>query len=213
MVRQSACSVVVQTPPPSVAWWLVWRFTVMLPASLTPSTLLLVVLFVSLLSLLPLLLVLGAEATRVRKIARVFAVVANGVSVVVFCREYGSPALRNPLRRPRTAKVDRIHSGHHAAYVGNPEVGLLEVGCADALVLQRKSLEDDVLGLMVRRSLWRVARIEAFAASIELIQEFVGVLARTHLREVYFGVLRSKRFPRTAIDLFARGDPRALPVA
>ena len=54
--------------------------------------------------------------------------------------------------------------------VGDPEVGLLDVGCADALVLRRKSLEDDVLELTVRRSLGRVARIESFAASIELIQ-------------------------------------------
>ena len=167
----------------------------MLPASLTPSALLLVLLFVSLLSLLPLLLVLDTEATRDRKMARVFTVVANDVSAVVFCRGYGSPAPRNPCRRPRTGKVDRIDSGHHAAYVGNPEVGLLEVGCADALVLQRKSLEDDVLELTVRRSLWRVACIEAFAASIELIQEFVRVLARTHSRGVHFDVLRSKRFP------------------
>ena len=62
--------------------------------------------------------------------------------------------------------------------VGDLEVGLLEVECADALVLWRKSLEDDVLELMVRLSLWRVASVEAFAASIGLIQEFVGVLTR-----------------------------------
>ena len=64
---------------------------------------------------------------------------------------------------------------------------------------RRKSLDDDILELMVRRSLWKLARIEAFAASIELIQEFVGVLAWPHSRGVHFGVLRSERFPRTAV--------------
>ena len=97
--------------------------------------------------------------------------------------------------------------------VGDPEVGLLEVECADALVLRRKNLEDDVLELTVRRSLWGVARIEAFVASIELIQEFVGVLARTHSRGVHFGVLRSERFLRTAVELFTKGGPRALSVS
>ena len=117
--------------------------------------------------------------------AHAFADVANYVSAVVFCRGHGSPAPRNSRRRARTGKVDHIDSGHHAANVIDPEVGLVEVKCADALVLRRKSLEDDVLDFTVRRSLWRVARIEAFAASIELIQEFVGVLARTHLRVVH----------------------------
>ena len=159
------------------------------------------------------MLVLGAEGTRVFEMARAFAVGENYVSAVVLCRGHGSPVLRNPRRRARTGKVGRIDSGHHAANVGDPEVGLLEVGCADALVLRRKSLEGDVLELSVRRSLWRVARVEAFVASIELIQEFVGVLARTHSRGVYFGVLRSERFPRTAVELFAKGGPRALSVS
>ena len=96
---------------------------------------------------------LGAEGTRVLEMARAFAVVANGVSVVVFFRGHGSPAPRNLHRQAQTGKVGRIDSGHHAANVGDPEVGLLEVGCADMLVLRRKSLEDDVLELTVRRSL------------------------------------------------------------
>ena len=50
----------------------------------------------------------------------------------------------------------------------------------------------------------------SFAASIEPVQEFVGVLARTHSRGVHFGVLRSECFPRTAVELFAKGGPRAL---
>ena len=83
----------------------------------------------------------------------------------------------------------------------------------DALVLRRKSLENSVLELTVRRSLWRVARIEAFAASIELIQEFLGVLARTHSRGIHFGELTtSERFPRTAIERFAKVGTRALSV-
>ena len=101
--------------------------------------------------------------------ARAFAVVAKDVSSIVFCRGHGSRAPRNPRRRARTGKVGRIDSGHHAANVSDPEVGLLELECAYELVLRWKSLEDDVLVLTVRRSLWRVARIEAFAASIELI--------------------------------------------
>ena len=117
------------------------------------------------------------------------------MSAVVFCRGHGSPAPRNSRRRARTGKVGRINSGHHAANVGDPEVGLLEVGCADVLVLRQQSLEDNVLELTVRRSRWGGARIEAFAASIELLQEFVGVSARTHSREVHFDVLRSERFP------------------
>ena len=96
---------------------------------------------------------LGAEGTHVLEVARAFVVVANEVSVVEFCRGHGSPAPRNPRRRAQTGKIGRIDSGHHAANVGGPEVGLLEVGCADALVLRRKSLEDDVLKLTVRRSL------------------------------------------------------------
>ncbi|CAM9377623.1 unnamed protein product [Ascophyllum nodosum] len=79
------------------------------------------------------------------------------------------------------------------------------MGCTDALVRRRKGLGDDVLELTVRRSLWRVARIEAFAASVELIQKFVEVLARTHSHGVHFGVLPSERFPRTAVELFAKG--------
>ena len=168
-----------------------------LPASLTPSALLLVLLFVPLLSLLPLLLVLGAEGTRVFQMARAFTVVANDVSAVVFCRGHGSPAPCNPCRQAQTGKVGRIDSGHHAANVGDPVVGVLRVGCADALVLRRKSLEDHVLELTVRRVLWRDARIEAFAASIKLIQKSVVVLARIHSREVHFGVLCAERFPRT----------------
>ena len=187
-----------------------WRFTATLPTSLTPSALLPVLLFVPLLSLLSLLLVLGAEGTRVIEMARAFTVVENDVSAVVSCRGHGSPAPRNPRRRSRTGKVGRIDSGHRGANVGDPEVGLVEVGCVDALVLRRKSLQDDALKLTVRRSLWRVARLEAFAVSIELIQESVGVLARTHSRGVHFGVLRSERFPRTAVELFAKCGPRAL---
>ena len=133
-----------------------------------------VLLFIPFLSLLSLLLVLGAEGIRVLEMARAFAVVSNDVSAVVFCRGHGSPATRNPRRRARTGKIDRMNSGHHAANVGDPEVGLFEVGCAGALVLRRKSLEDDVLELTVRRSLRRVARIDTFAASIEPIQKFVG---------------------------------------
>ena len=96
---------------------------------------------------------LGAEGTRVLEMARAFAVVANDVSAVVFCHGHGSPAPRNLRRRAQTGKVGRIDSGHHAANVVNPEVELLEVGSADALVLRRESLEDDVLELTVRRSL------------------------------------------------------------
>ena len=99
-----------------------------LPASLTPSALLLVLLFVPLLSLLSLLLVLGAEGTRVLEMARAFAVVENYVSAVVSCRGHGSLAPRNPLRRARTGKVGRKDSGHHAANIGDLEVGLFEVG-------------------------------------------------------------------------------------
>ena len=106
-----------------------------------------------------------------------------------------------------------MDSGHHAANVGDPEVGLLEVRYAGVLVSRRKSLEDDVLELAVRRSLRRIARIKTFAASIELIQEFVGVLARTHSRGAHFGVLRSERFPRTAVERLAKGGPRAFSVS
>ena len=63
----------------------------MLPVSLTPSALLLVLLFVPLLSLLSLLLVLGTEGTRVLEMARAFAVVANDVSAVVFYRGMEAP--------------------------------------------------------------------------------------------------------------------------
>ena len=156
---------------------------------------------------------LGAEGARFLEMARTFAVVANDVSAVVFCRGHGGPAPHNPRRRARTGKVGRIDSGHHAANAGDPEVGLLEVGCVDAPVLRRKSVEDDVLKLTVRRSLWRAARIEAFAASIELIQEFVGVMARTHSRRVHFFVLRSECFSRTDVQLFAKSGPRALSVS
>ena len=186
--------VVVRTLPSSVAWRLAWRFTATLPASLTPSTLLLVLLFVPLLSLLSLLLVLGAEGIHVLEMARAFAVVANYVSADVFCRGHGSPAPRNPRRRARTGKVGRIGSRHHAVNVVDPKAGLLEMGCTDTLVLRRKSLADDVLELTVRGPLWRVAPIEAFAASIELAQDFVRVLARTHSRGVHFSVLRSERY-------------------
>ena len=55
----------------------------------------------------------------------------------------------------------------------------------------------------------RAAHIEAFAASIELIQEFFEVLARTQSHAVHFGVLRFVRFPGTAVELFAKGDPCA----
>ena len=180
------------------------RFTATLPVSWTPSALLLILLFVSLLLLLSLLLVLGAEGTRVLEVARAFAVVANDVAAVVFFRGHGSTAPRNPRRRARTGKAGRIDSEHHAMNVGDPEFGLFEVGCADALILRRKSLKDNVLELTVRPSLWRVARIEAFAASIELIQKFVGVLARTHSRGVHFGVLRSERFPPTPSNVSRR---------
>ena len=91
-------SVVVRTPPPLVAWRLALRFTATLPASLTPSALQLVLMFVPLLSLLSLLLVLGAEGTRVLEMARAFAVVANYVAAVVFCHGHGSPEPRNPRR-------------------------------------------------------------------------------------------------------------------
>ena len=130
-------SVVVRTPPPSVAWQLVCRFTATLPASLTPSALLLVLLFVPLLSLLSLLLVLGAEGTRVLEVARAFEVVANDVCAVVFCHGDGSPAPRNPHRWARTGKVGGMDSGHHAANVDDPEVGLLEVGCTEGYVRMR----------------------------------------------------------------------------
>ena len=91
--------------------------------------------------------------TRVLEMARALAVVGSYVSVVIFCRGHGSPAPRNSRRRAQTSKVNCINSGHHAANVGDPKVGLLEVGCEDALVLLRKSLEDDILELTVRRPL------------------------------------------------------------
>ena len=97
--------------------------------------------------------------------------------------------------------------------VGDPEIGLLEVGCAEALVLRRKSLKDDAFEFTVRRSLWRVAPTKTFAASIEVIQEFVGILTRTHSRGVHFGVLRFERFPQTVVERFAKGRPRALSVS
>ena len=87
------------------------------------------------------------------EMARAFAVVANDVSAVDFCRGFGSPVPRIPRRQARTGKVGRSDSGHHAANVVDPELGLLEVGCADAPVLRRKSLEEDVLELTVRQSL------------------------------------------------------------
>ena len=59
--------------------------------------------------------------------------------------------------------------------VRKAEVSPLEMSLTDTVALRGKGLENDVLELAVRRSLWRVARIEAIAASIELIQEFVGV--------------------------------------
>ena len=73
-------------------------------------------------------------------------------------------------------------------------------------------MEGGVLELTARWSHWRVARIEAFAASIELVQKFVGVLARTHSRGVHFDVLRSERFPQTAVELFAKGGSCVLSV-
>ena len=96
---------------------------------------------------------------RVLEMARAFTVMANYVSAVVFCRGHGSTAPRNARHRARTGKVGRNDSGHHAANVGDPDFGVLEVGCADALVLRRKSLENDVLELTVRRSFWRVSYV------------------------------------------------------
>ena len=147
------------------------------------------------------------------KRAPTLAVGVSYVSAVVFCRGHGSLAPRNSRRRAQTGKVDYINSGYHAANVSDPKVGVLEVVCADALVLRWKSLEDDVLEMTVRRPLWRVARIEEFAERIELIQKFVGFLAWTHSRGVPFGVLRSERFPRTAVEHFAKGDLRVLSVS
>ena len=129
-----------RSPPPLLGGW---RDVSTLPTLLTPSALLLVLLFVPSLSLLSLLLMLGAEGTRVLEMARAFEVVANYISAVIFCCGYGIPDPRNLRRRARTGKVGRIDSRHHAANVGDPEVGLLEVRCADALVLRRKSLEDE----------------------------------------------------------------------
>ena len=120
-----------------------WRDVSTLPALLTPSALLLVLLFVPLLSLLSLLLLLDAEGTRVHEMTRAFAVVANYASAVVFCRGHGSPDPQTFCRRARTDKVGRIDRGHYAANVGDPEVGLLEVECADALVLRQKGLENE----------------------------------------------------------------------
>ena len=154
---------------------------------------------------------LGVEETRVLEMARAFAVVANYISTRLSSAA-GMAAPRKPRRRARTGKVGRIDSGHHAANVGDPDVGLLDVGCADTLVLRRKSFVDDVLEFTIRRSLRRVARIEVFMASIELIQKFVGVLTRTHSRGVHFGVLHSECFPRTAVERFAKGGPRTLSV-
>ena len=91
--------------------------------------------------------------TRVLEMTRALAVVASYVSAIIFCRWHGRPAPRNSRRRAQTGKVKCMNSGHHAANVGDTKVGLLEVGYADALVLRRKSLEDDVLELTVRRPL------------------------------------------------------------
>ena len=151
--------------------------------------------------------------TYVLQLARALAVGLRYVSAVVFSRGHGSPAPRNSRRRAQTGKVDYINSGQHAANVSDPKVVVLEVVCADALVLRRKSLEDDVLELTVRRPLWKVARTEEFAARVELIQKLVGFLARTHSRGFHFGVLRSEHSPRTAVERFAKGDLRALSVS
>ena len=86
-------------------------------------------------------------------------------------------------------------------------------GCARTTAEELGGYWLRVDGPSVRGSLWRVASIEAFAASVELMQEFVGVLARTHSRRVHFDVLRSERFSRTAVEPFAKGGPRTWPVS
>ena len=90
-------SVVVRIPAPSVAWRLACRFTETLPASLRPSTLLLVLLFVPLLSLLSLLLMLGAEGTRALEMTRAFAVVANEPLRLSSARAWQPRASQSPL--------------------------------------------------------------------------------------------------------------------
>ena len=80
-------------------------FTAMLSASLTPSVLLLLVLFVPLLSLMSLLLVIGVEGTYVFKTAHMFAVVANCVCAVVFCHGHAAPRPTIPVGELELARL------------------------------------------------------------------------------------------------------------
>ena len=73
-----------------------------------------------------------------------------------------------------------------------------------------EELGNDVLLLSVRWALRRIAYLEAFLTSMELIKKLVGVLARNQSHAVHSGVLRSQRFPRAAVERFAQGCPRAL---
>ena len=97
--------------------------------------------------------------------------------------------------------------------VGDPEVGLLKMGCADALVLRQESFEDDVLEpdgpsilLKGHTALRRSRRVSSSYRNSS--GSWPGLI-----RAEFICVLRSERFPRTAVKRSAKGGPRALSVS
>ena len=112
-----------------------------------------------------------------------------------------------------SVKSSRVDGKHHTADVGDSNVQLLEVGCPNMLVLKRESLESDALELSVGWARRRIARVEVCPASIELIEEPVGILVRNYPRGVHSGVPRSVRFPGVSVERFMHGCPRTLSVS
>ena len=90
---------------------------------------------------------------------------------------------------------------HHPPNVCEVAVLPLKASLADSVIFWWKTLQDDVLVLVVRGALLGGDGTEAVAAPVLLVEKVIGVFILPHIYRFHFSVCRSQGIARSVIEL------------
>ena len=112
-------------------------------------------------------------------VSRIAKVVADDGAVFSPGRLHGNPKILDRREVVRTREAVDVKGTHHASNVCQLKIPSLLAGSTDPLVLDRKSLKNDVLVPLI--GYWLAHDLETFAIAVLAVDKIAGVIAGFHL--------------------------------
>ena len=141
-------------------------------------------------------------------VSRIAKVVAGDGAVFSPGRLHGNPMILDRGEVVRTREAIDVQGAHHASNVCQVNIPSLLAGCTDPLVLDRKSLKNDVLVPLI--GYWLAHDLETFVIAVLAVDKIIGIIAGLPLG-VVFMVCSSILLCMAAVLLF-HWTPRRMSV-